>query len=583
MGKFRLSNRLKFFHRHPSSSPTALASPRGCSLDVGGPRSPGGRFHEVVGDLKSDSGSDASNVSTETDGSISSKDRFAGPIDSDTLRKYRWKVRRVRAEGANARVLPKIVESPSSSTFASSLEKNQNGTEATTDGDAEASPLPRRAFEDDDSQHLKFTIPPQCSSGESQESNFINGNNVTEKLDETSPSSVMHMFNSSYLVEIDLEGSHSDDNSAVTYSHVKPDDTKLLIPDLSNARPKLELLDMYASLAERAEVFMSSPRKYTSQSLDASPSPMVLTAAPSNAIRSDRCVSPIKDTVSSSKEFSILKKVEEKNEFKMVVALGNKKNPSVPGNILSILSSSSSDGILMGKGFDCDDMARMTDETNGIYVENIPEAATTVVPTTPQIERSTESSLSPANPAMEVELDYEKTVQTSFSSESDCSSCLSLESSIGEITICEETKRLIEAHTLYTEDAMTNINHPSRQRKSVMRVGSVLKNASQPKQSERSKSDQSLSVVAEAPSNDYSVKTVKYTKLTWYDDEVNWTKPFTLRTDESFDVSTTSTALSRSKRIVQYNVMDQFIGEFINGICHARVNVDFDFSEQEEI
>jgi hypothetical protein len=398
------------------------------------------------------------------------------------------------------------------------------------------------------------------------------------------------MFNSSYLVEIDPEGSHSDDISAGTFTHVEPDESKLLIPDLSDACPNLDTPDGYANTADEANVLISSP-KVMSHSLDSSSSPIVLAAAPSNAINSDRCVSPIKGPASSNKEFLTLKKVAEKNEFKMVVALGNKKNPAAPGNILSILSSSSSDGIIRGKVLDCDEMAKMADETNRSNAENQTKiaASTTIEPATPQIERSTVSSPSPqvsssqeAKLTMEIESEYEKMMQTSYSSESDCSSYLSLES-IDEISICEETKRLIEAHMLYAEDAKTNINHPARKKKSVMRVGSVFKNACQTKQPELLSSDQSFSVVTEAPSAYDSVKTFKNTKISWYDDEVNWTKPFTLRTDESFDISSISTALSRTKGIIRYNVMDQFIGEFINGICRARDNVYFDFYEQEEI
>ncbi|KAL3823952.1 hypothetical protein ACHAXA_007923 [Cyclostephanos tholiformis] len=603
MNKLRFSNRLKFFKRHPSSPTTPTSPPCEHSFDVGRPRSPCSQSLDDVGDLKSadisnsNSSDDVSNVSnvsnfsTETDSSINSKDRFTGPIDSDTLRKYRWKVRKVRSEGASARVLPKIVESPSSATYCSILEKSLNGMDATSSAAiAEGDAFPR-AVGDDDAQQLTYTIPSQCSSGETQESNFINGSDATWKLDRTSPSSVIHMLNSSYPVEIDMEGSHSGDISARIYPHLAPDEqSKLMLPELSNDHPNLVTFDGHANTADQVNALISSPKVMSSDA----PSPsIVLATVPSNAIGSDQCGIPIKGPTSSINEFLILKKVAEKNEFKMVVALGNKKNPTALGNILSSLSSSSSDGTVRGKLGDCDESVKITDEIHESNAENqLEHAATkTIGPANPFIERPTVSSplpqeLSSQETSLTLELEYEKMNQISDSFESDCSSYSSL-ASIGDISICDETKRLIEAHILYAEDAKTNLNHPARQKKSAMRTGSVFRNGCQLKQPELLSSDLSVSIVTEAPStgsvSQSSVKTVKKSKLTWYDDKVNRTKPFSLRTDESFDVSTISKALSISKGITRYNVMDQFIGDFINGICHARGNVDFDISEQEEI
>lgn len=59
----------------------------------------------------------------------------------------------------------------------------------------------------------------------------------------------------------------------------------------------------------------------------------------------------------------------------------------------------------------------------------------------------------------------------SLSDDSCCSSYLSELESIGDVTICEETRRLLEAHRLYDADAGSNVDHPAR-RRSIMRVGS---------------------------------------------------------------------------------------------------------------
>jgi hypothetical protein len=196
---------------------------------------------------------------------------------------------------------------------------------------------------------------------------------------------------------------------------------------------------------------------------------------------------------------------------------------------------------------------------------------------------------------------------------------MSLES-IGDITICDETKRLLTAHTLYADDAKTNSNHPARQKKSVLRVGSIFKSLENNSISNSDDCSSSSSMLATTPSittfsrtmrllgasdegcdDDNTIKTNRnYNtakaaatrskqkhRLSWYDDEENWNKPFTLRTDATFDASTimsTSSSLrSRQSTISEYNVMDQFIGDFINGLCASRGDVDFDIDEQEEI
>ncbi|KAL3802853.1 hypothetical protein HJC23_007630 [Cyclotella cryptica] len=89
--------------------------------------------------------------------------------------------------------------------------------------------------------------------------------------------------------------------------------------------------------------------------------------------------------------------------------------------------------------------------------------------------------------------------------------------SIGEITIDSTTLKLIEMHKIYCDDAKTNGHHPARMKKSSMRATSAYP----------------------VELDDASIKTEENRKVTWYDDDVNLNKPFTLRTDESFDVVST--------------------------------------------
>ncbi|KAL9190300.1 hypothetical protein ACHAXT_007511 [Thalassiosira profunda] len=89
---------------------------------------------------------------------------------------------------------------------------------------------------------------------------------------------------------------------------------------------------------------------------------------------------------------------------------------------------------------------------------------------------------------------------------------------LSAMTICEETTRLMEMRERYEADALTNMRHPSRQKRSIMKEGSVFRTTDWARASQRSKSK-------------------KGGRLTWYDDEENWSKPFLLRTDESWDLT----------------------------------------------
>jgi hypothetical protein len=694
MNKLKLGNRLKFFHRHGPSSPGSR------SLKAGGPCSPGGQSLDVGNLMSGDiSISSYSDDDFSTDSSLNSKDRNAGPIDVDTGRKDMLKVRtRVRLDGASAR-MPRIVESPSSCTPVNHQETSLGGcnggdmTEATAPHpsprhlgalslsprsflffkrersgtlispksaqNATATPALAHIIEDEDAdQPLKYMIPSQCSSGETQESNFINGNNTTEKeIDRTSPSSVIHMFNSSYPVEIDPGASDCKDSSEYKYSHAGPDEPNLLLPDLSYNYAHSENTNGYAIPADQKTDASTAPPEITSLALDSSSMTNAHATTSSNATCGNLCVVPPGDSndaslatrtkassgkdnnaapddkncsssaadsivsgsskdnkgSTSNKEFSELKKVAEKNEFKVMVALTN-RYISTSLSVLSNLSSTSSDGLVGVELANFGEIVKMADEmihgNNKNGAENPPDLfATNAIGSADPFIESTSSSApqsSSKETSFTMEQDYEK-VQNSFSSDSESTSYTSDES-IGDISICNETTRLIEAHKLYVEDAKTNINHPARQKKSAMRVGSVFNNLANIQLNEpvplssdqavkRTRSSSRFRSFTRTPSfmsgscsikteentsSLCSIKTQEKKNISWYDDELNWGKPLTLRTDESYEVSTVSSS-TWSKGITQYNVMDHFIGDFINGICNSRVIVDFDVSEQEEI
>jgi len=473
-------------------------------------------------------------------------------------------------------------------------------------------------------------MPSQCSSGESQESNFINGNNLTGKLDRHA-----------------LDRHAIPAGQSINALTALPKVTTLPLPTDSPSSSLTALAEKPSNATSGDQCVVSPEESGCASSIKCGKASSGMenmgTAMGNNGASS--VVGSIvtsgsndnKGSGSLSKEFLVLKKVAEKNEFKMVVALSNKKS-STSSNFISNSSSVSLDGKLMNY----DELVVKSPDVlmNGNYksgVEDPPDLIDTNTlssdPFKGTEEDSTVLSLSPPQPSSQeiivpIEQDFIILQDDSLPFDSsDSSGSLSYTMSdvsdlevIGDISICDETKRLIEAHILYAEDAATNIYHPARQKKSAMRVGSVFKNLenngchlNQPaplsadlnvnrtRSSSRIRSlkssgslptvDEDCIAVTKVPVessissvNSCSIKTIRNRKLTWYDDMVNWSKPFTLRTDESFDVSTVSSAIfSRLKDITQYNAMDQFIGNFINGICQLNGNFDFDVSEQEEI
>lgn len=114
--------------------------------------------------------------------------------------------------------------------------------------------------------------------------------------------------------------------------------------------------------------------------------------------------------------------------------------------------------------------------------------------------------------------------------------------SIGDITIDSATLNLIEMHKSYTDSAKTNPFHPSRIKKSAMRVSLIE---------------------IEAPDSE-SIATVEAKTVTWYDDDANLSKPFKLKTDESFEFSLASSTQSSAQVALHGNVVNKLIPMAVN-------------------
>lgn len=152
---------------------------------------------------------------------------------------------------------------------------------------------------------------------------------------------------------------------------------------------------------------------------------------------------------------------------------------------------------------------------------------------------------------------------------------------IDSITICEETERMINEHKAYVDSVKSNSCHPSRSISSIMKVSLATAGST----------ECSIQTEPEAggESNKIEEQTrIKTSRLTWYDDEENWTKPFTLRTDESFDASTMTSGRygstnNKSTTIVGVN---QWMDGIMKGmICGGEEDVEsYDVgSDQQEI
>jgi len=153
---------------------------------------------------------------------------------------------------------------------------------------------------------------------------------------------------------------------------------------------------------------------------------------------------------------------------------------------------------------------------------------------------------------------------------------------IDSITICEETERMINEHKAYVDSVKSNSCHPSRSIPSIMKVSLATAGSME------------CSIQTEAEAGGESKKEeqarIKTSRLTWYDDEVNWTKPFTLRTDESFDESTMTSGRYSSTNNNRSSTAIVGVNQWMDGImkgmiCGGEEDVEsYDVgSDQQEI
>ena len=335
-----------------------------------------------------------------------------------------------------------------------------------------------------------------------------------------------------------------------------------------------------------------------------------------------------------AKEFLALKKDAEKNEFKNATLLSNSKKCSgaAPSSVAA------QDGTKKGTYHRPAGVGEVHEiieiEVNQEKKKDFPSVLSTTdaqcrsdIPSqhpsasaysNEDIDLSSSRSLSPSNVIVDI---IQTTESQQFLDEmqpddgtiSDDSYSYDSEfDTIGEITICSETKRLMEAHRLYEEDIKNNIHHPARDRRSILKVKMPIKeiyvgggggggetkiadssSASIRTESIKTELDNIIAMEEDTLSLP-SIVTQQQKKITWYDDEANWNKPLTLRTDESFDTSTVSssrvsTRSGYSRNMKQYNVMDQLLGDFIEGIgkytCYDDeiIATTFDKAEEQEI
>ena len=436
-----------------------------------------------------------------------------------------------------------------------------------------------------------------------------------------SPTSVV-MFDSTYVVDIDPTNNAPHDKK-------KGNDDQL--DETSQFLPSAKRIDMNNRTASSASY------QATIASLISPPEiirhmPAAIFGKANNTITS---MFNLEDTASSStassssnaatKEFLALKKDAEKNEFKKVVMLNKKMSSSIPSS--NGPGSENATAVLHNGTRKRDTTTLEPHETIEIQVnQDKKKDCSGILATDAQVPSDVPplltafsyddivSSLSKPHSPSDVIVDVTHAVDDqrflediqpdddTISYDDSCSYDSEFDT-IGEITICSETKRLMEAHRLYEDAIKTNASHPARRRKSILKVTMPVKeiyvvgeNKITVPSSVSYRTD-SIKTEMNFPMDDIvslpSITTQQQRKITWYDDETNWNKPFTLRTDESFDTSTISvsrmsTRSGNSRSIKQHNVMDQLLGDFIKGIgkytCFDdEIASSFDVAEQQEI
>jgi hypothetical protein len=227
------------------------------------------------------------------------------------------------------------------------------------------------------------------------------------------------------------------------------------------------------------------------------------------------------DNQKSNEAFLALKKELEKNEFTKATQV-IKQAKSCEGSILT--TALSQESVVK---------ARIQDEDNF-----------EIIPLSPTSESAPSVSTEILNNTLGIVPVSRSTSGDSQEGSVSSHSTFDMES-IGEITVDSTTQRLIDMHKIYCEYAKVNENHPARMKKSNMRVSSAY--------------------AAISSESDLSIKTEANRKLTWYDDEENLDRSFTLRTDESFFLDTMSfestPGLEREiRRSLEY--MDNFLIPF---------------------
>ncbi|KAL7544435.1 hypothetical protein ACHAWF_007814 [Thalassiosira exigua] len=338
-----------------------------------------------------------------------------------------------------------------------------------------------------------------------------------------------------------------------------------------------------------------------------------------------------------SLEFRALKKCAEKNEFRAAAVLlkgGSKpEGHPLPPSSLGTIPDSPREEIEV----------RPADPTSprpsSAAAARSGAAATTAEPESPdpfatdEVPSSSAQRRASPSPGDESDIVLPVDVVESFSFQEELTSSddyddslsyLSDLESIGTITICDETTRLLEQRERYEAEATTNPDHPARKSGTILKVGSKFRPDPVPPLSlsapslaavaGRESPDGTLPSFANVPTDVTLLGSLAQTdtskssqaqnpppppggwtekkKLTWYDDEANWDKPFTLRTDESFDGSTVTSeqggfvgdvakGAGNVERIIRHNLSSNFLGDIMKGILPTCGGLDVADGEQE--
>ena len=303
--------------------------------------------------------------------------------------------------------------------------------------------------------------------------------------------------------------------------------------------------DLFPSV--RGDSPPSIPDALNSESSDQNRSRSRSGSGETTSSRHSRCVIPkhSHDAQKANEAFLALKKELEKNEFTKAAQV-LKQSHSQEGSLIA--ASPSQESTLKPK-------PKLPSQQHSDTYE--------IIPASPSGESNAASI---HTDVFDNILGITPAVSQSESLDSQCSDASSYSSfdmeSIGEITIDSTTQRLIEMHKSYCENAKVNRDHPARRKKSNMRVSSAY----------------SPIVMSKS---DSSIKTETNRTLTWYDQGENLNKPFTLRTDETFEDSMSTSLEGQINKSLK--MVDRFLLPFTrHGLekildsinCGANINED---------